>query len=77
MPDPTAGTVPTCKGAALCVDDCADDDGACYEACMKDMPAPERAEFAAVASCIETSGCEDDACVQSVCASEIDTCLGG
>jgi hypothetical protein len=80
MPDPTPGLLPTCKGAALCVNDCPDNDEACFAACMKGMPADEAAKFEAVGVCINNSGCETEAqpdvCVQEVCGAEINACLG-
>jgi len=76
MPDPTPGLVPTCKGAALCVGDCADNDEACFAACMKGMPDDEFAKFEAVGTCINNSGCETDECVQESCATEIQACIG-
>lgn len=75
MPDPTPGLVPTCKGAALCVNDCPDADDACFQACMKGMPDNELAKFEAVGVCINTSGCETDDCIQETCAAEIKACL--
>lgn len=76
MPDPTPGLVPPCKGAALCVSDCPDNDEACFEGCMKGMPDDELAKFVAVGECINQSACDTDDCIQQACAAEIKACIG-
>ena len=74
-PPPSTKTK-TCKTAALCLGDCPDDDFDCQSACLDGMSDAENAKLQKVSLCIGNSGCNDDDCVQEVCAAEIAACIG-
>jgi hypothetical protein len=70
------GNAKTCKTAALCASDCPDNDDACAQACIASLSDAEMGKLQAVGVCINGSGCQDDACIQQTCATEIQTCIG-
>lgn len=64
----------TCRTAAECLGDCGEDDEACMDACLASLPDAEMAELGDLATCIQNSGCEDQACVEETCAAEFAAC---
>jgi hypothetical protein len=74
-PAPAPGTK-TCKQAALCIDACANDDFDCQSTCLDNMSDAENKKLQQVSLCIGESGCNDDECVQEVCADQIAACIG-
>jgi hypothetical protein len=70
-PGPTAGTS-TCGQVLTCIDACADGDNACIAACEAKATATAKTKFDALLACAQT--CDGDACLQTKCATQIQTC---
>lgn len=64
----------TCRAAAECLGECAEDDEKCQDACLASLPDGEMQELGDLAVCIQNSGCQDQTCVEDTCAAEFAAC---
>lgn len=72
---PPAGDAPkTCRAAAECLGECAENDEKCQDACLAALPDAEMQELGELAVCIQNSQCQDQACVEDTCATEFAAC---
>jgi hypothetical protein len=72
--DPPADAPKTCRAAAECLGDCAENDEKCQDACLASLPDAEMQELGDLAVCIQNSDCQDQACVEETCAAEFAAC---
>jgi hypothetical protein len=70
-----AGGVLSCLAVLQCAADCAASDAACPDACLAKGSTDAQTNASALASCISKEGCSDATCVQTKCASSLDTCV--
>ena len=58
---------------------CDPNDQNCVQECFTNATAAAQSEYQAIVTCAQSSGCaeNDNACLNMVCASEIQACLGG
>jgi len=59
-----------------CVENCAENDDPCLDACGEKGSADGKAKAVALAECANQSGCEDATCVQTSCADAVNACVG-
>lgn len=65
----------SCREIVQCSAACADSDSACSGACTNKGSAKGKAEFQALATCIEQKACMGDAaCAQDKCSTALDAC---
>jgi hypothetical protein len=69
----------SCSELNTCFGMCDPNDQDCIQGCFNNASATAQSEYGAIANCAQSSGCaeNDNACVNMVCASEIQACLGG
>jgi hypothetical protein len=77
-PGPGPGSELTCSGIIDCLNQCAQGDNACGQACYDNGNTEAKAQFDALLSCVQQTQCsfQDNTCQQQ-CATQIDSCLGG
>lgn len=73
---PGTTTSATCLQILDCASACPDgDDGACGDACIATGSAAAQSEVTALGTCFQQNACEDAACIEANCATELSTCL--
>jgi hypothetical protein len=71
---PRSGAL-SCLAVLQCAADCAASDTACPDACLAKGSTDGQTNATALAGCIGKEGCSDATCVQTKCASSLDTCV--
>lgn len=67
----------SCGAVLVCIDDCAKGDTACLEDCVAIGNPNAQAEAEALLTCVLESACEDDACIEAQCTTELFACSTG
>lgn len=64
----------SCADIFGCVAECSSQD--CFDQCREDGSDDATAQFDAVLACMNEHSCEDDACMQEFCSSQVNACQG-
>ena len=69
----------SCSDLNTCFGMCDPNDQNCIQGCFNNATAAAQSEYGAIITCAQSSGCaeNDNACLNMVCATEIQACLGG
>ena len=71
------GELSDCAGLFDCFANCAADDQGCGTACVGSASEEAQVLLTALYNCMEAKQCQDENCVQTQCANEVNACFGG
>lgn len=66
-----------CNGIYECFGACGDGDRECLDACFAQGSSAAQSQVNAIGQCAQDNQCQDGACVESSCPSEVSACNGG
>lgn len=70
------GGTRNCPWLVTCASNCAQTDQACLNTCGGEATSAAVAQYNALVECSNTNNCQDDACVQQNCATQLTACVG-